>query len=100
MRHPPDKSVFKYANLDEFGMFCEMTEISKACQNALNFRYSPLNVGRLNLGNFTAGFPAGGDGREADQADVDTAGDDTDWDERLAGTDIVKGGGALESPAD
>ena len=64
----PDKNEFKYANLDEFGMFSEMTEISKACQNLLNFRYSPLNVGRPNLGNFTAGFPAGGDGREADQA--------------------------------
>ena len=70
-------------------MFCEMTEILKACQNALNFRYSPLNVGRLNLSNFTAGFPAGGDGRKADQADVDTAGDGTDWDERPAGADIV-----------
>ena len=66
-----------------------MTEISKACQNALNSRYSPLNVGRLNLGNFTAGFPAGCYWREADQADVDTAGDGTDSDERLAGTDIV-----------
>ena len=76
----PDKSEFKYANLDEFGMFCKITEISKACQNALNFRYSPLNVARLNLGNFTAGFPAGSDGREADQTDVDTAGDGTDWD--------------------
>ena len=70
-------------------MFCEMTDILKACQNALNFRYSPLNVGRLNLSNFTAGFPAGGDGRKADQADVDTAGDGTDWDERPAGADIV-----------
>ena len=70
-------------------MFCKMTEISKACQNAFYFRYSPLNVGRLNSGNFTAGFPAGDGGREADQADVDTAGDGTDWDERPAGTDIV-----------
>ena len=85
----PDKSEFKYTNLDEFGIFCEMTEISKACQNALNFRYLLLNVERLNLGNFTAGLPAGGDGRQADQADVDTAGDGTDWDERPGGTDIV-----------
>ena len=66
-----------------------MTEISKAWQNALNFRYSPLNVGRLNLGNFTAGFPADGEWREADKTDVDTAGDGTDWDEEPAGTDIV-----------
>ena len=89
MAASPDKSEFKYANLDEFGLFCEMTEISKACQNALNFRYSPLNVGRLNLDNFTAGFPAGRDGREADQADVGTAEDGTGWDERPAGADIV-----------
>ena len=73
-----DKSKFKYANLAVFGIFCEITEISKACQNALNFRYSPLNIGRPNLGNFTLGFHAGGDGREADQADVDTAGDGID----------------------
>ena len=58
-------------------------------QNTLNFRYSPLNVGRLNLGNITAGFPAVSDGREAVQAAVNTAGDDTDWDERSAGADIV-----------
>ena len=43
----------------------------------------------FNLDNFTASFPAGSDGREADQANVDTAGDGTDWDERSAGTDIV-----------
>ena len=85
----PDKSEFKYANLEEFGIFCKMTEISKACQNALNVRYSPLNLGKPNLGNFTASFPADCDWREADQADVDTAGDGTDWDERPAGTDIV-----------
>ena len=31
----------------------------------------------------------GSEWREADQADVDTAGDGTDWDERPAGADIV-----------
>ena len=36
-----------------------------------------------------AGLPADSEWREADQTDVDTAGDGTNWNEEPAGTDIV-----------